>query len=85
MKAKDYKAILSTHLTKEFGQEKYVVVDKDGNVLDNNKGEGFNTEDKALYHYEIKTFGKTSRQKEKFLGKKEKEYSKKALTKHALT
>ena len=48
----------------------YVVVDANGDVLDNNKGEGFATESKAITRYELKTFGHTSKDEEKRLSKK---------------
>lgn len=56
---KDYKAIVSVHLTKKNGEQRFVVVDtQTGDVIDNNKGEGFRTENKAIRHYELKEFGK---------------------------
>ena len=56
---KTYKAIVSPHLTHQNGEKRFVVVSKEtGEVLDNNKGEGFRTENKALTHFELKTYGK---------------------------
>ena len=81
---KTYKAIVSEHLTKQNSQKRFVVVDKEGKVLDNNKGEGFVTEEKAIAHYELKTFGKTEHQVKKHKGKTEKRYAEKAEQKHQI-
>lgn len=68
--SKEYKAIVSEVLTRQHGDKRYVVVDANGDVLDNNKGEGFATESKAITRYELKTFGHTSKDEEKRLSKK---------------
>ena len=45
---KDFKAIVSDHLTKQHSEKRYVVVSKDGDVLDTNDGQGFISENKAI-------------------------------------
>lgn len=56
---KEYKAIVSETLTRAFSEKRYVIVDvKTHEVLDNNKGEGYRTADKALTKYELKKHGR---------------------------
>lgn len=51
---KDFKAIVSDHLTKQHSEKRYVVVSKDGDVLDTNDGQGFISENKAIVAYSKK-------------------------------
>lgn len=51
---KDFKAIVSDHLTKQHSEKRYVVVSEDGDVLDTNDGQGFISENKAIVVYSKK-------------------------------
>lgn len=81
----NYKAKLSDHLTKTHSEKRFVVIDTDtNNVIDDNKGEGFRTEEKAVAHYELKAFGKTTKSKEKHDGKVQKFHTQKAIEKRTI-
>ncbi len=63
---KDFKAIVSDHLTKQHSEKRYVVVSKDGDVLDTNDGQGFilhakqnkqKMEHNMKYEHWVVTFG----------------------------
>ena len=47
---KDFKAVVSDHLTKQHSEKRYVVVSK----LDTNDGQGFISENKAIVAYSKK-------------------------------
>lgn len=51
---KDFKAIISEHITKQHSEKRFVVVDKNGDVLDSNDGEGYTSENKAIVAYSKK-------------------------------
>lgn len=51
---KDFKAIVSEHLTKQHSEKRFVVVGKNGEVLDSNDGQGFISENKAIVAYSKK-------------------------------
>lgn len=51
---KDFKAIVSEHLTKQHSEKRFVVVAKNGDVLDTNDGEGYSSENKAIVTYSKK-------------------------------
>lgn len=68
---KSFKAVVSEHLTRKHSENRYVVVSVEtGNVLEDNKGEGFTTESKAIHAYEVKHFTKTSKDLEKLAAKR---------------
>lgn len=58
MKQVNYKAVLSSLLTKKASENRYVVEDLNGQVLLNNDNRGYTSKNKALAAYELKTFGK---------------------------
>lgn len=67
----NFKAAVSEHLTKEHGEKRFVIVDKETNeVLDSNDGQGFTTENKAITQYSIKNGIPTRKEKEKLISKK---------------
>lgn len=53
MNNKDYKAVLSKKLSKE-NDHRYVIVDKNNKVLDDSKGNGYTTKQKAYRGYSFK-------------------------------
>lgn len=82
---KSYKAKVSEYLTKAHSEKRFVVIDTLTNeVIDDNKGEGFRTEDKAIVHYELKQFGKTNKSKDKHIGKVNKYLTQKASDKRKI-
>lgn len=83
---KSYKAKLAEHLTHSAGEKRWVIINPETNeVLDDNKGDGYATESKAINHYEVKTFGKSHKAEERHAGKVEKFYSQKADSKHDIS
>lgn len=66
---KDFKAILSEHLTREHSEKRYVIVDKEGNVLDSNDNQGYLTENKAIVAYSNKKGIPTKKAIEKIVDK----------------
>lgn len=80
---KDYKAKVSDHLTKSNSEKRYVVVDVETDeILDNNDGHGYKSENSALTSYELKHFGKTSSTDEKLKTKRRRADVKRKLEAH---
>lgn len=71
MKNKEYKAIVSEHLTRTHSETRYVIVDAEGVVLDNNRDEGYRSKEQALTKYEIKTFGESHKAEERRQSRRE--------------
>lgn len=70
MKHTEYKAKVSTHLTHKSGEKRWVIVNSNTNeILDDNHGEGYSTESKAITKFEIKSFGSPKKIKEKINSK----------------
>lgn len=84
--AKNYKAVVSEHLTRQASETRYVVIDVDTReVLCDNEGRGFKTESKALTSYEYKSQGHTTKSQKKLDDKRRKADIEKKYQPHALT
>lgn len=70
---KQYKAKVSEILTRKHSEKRWVITDESNNILDDNHGEGYTSANKAFTKYELKEFGETTKDKERRIGKKEKE------------